>query len=70
MDAVSNVVMIVLALLCAYVLFVSVSYLLIRLLFPKIKVDDVPERQATMRTGSVSRLHARPAGKQQKNLAY
>lgn len=35
-----NILMIVLALICAYVLFVSFSYLLIRLLFPKIEVND------------------------------
>ena len=35
-----DVLLIVLSLIAAYVVFVSVGYLLIRLLFPKIEVED------------------------------
>jgi hypothetical protein len=35
-----NILIIVLSLISAYVLFVSVSYLLARLIFPKIEVED------------------------------
>lgn len=38
-----NILIIVLSLISAYVLFVSASYLLAKLLFPKIEVDDLQE---------------------------
>jgi hypothetical protein len=44
-----NILIIVLSLISAYVLFVSVSYLLARLLFPKIEVNDVEERERVLR---------------------
>jgi hypothetical protein len=44
-----NILMIVLSLISAYVLFVSVSYLVARLLFPKIEVDEVQEKARMMR---------------------
>jgi hypothetical protein len=44
-----NILMIVLSLISAYVLFVSVSYLVARLLFPKIEVDEVQEKTRMMR---------------------
>lgn len=64
-----DILLIVLSLFAAYVLFVTVCYLLIRLLFPKIEVEDSEEvRPLKMR--NVSRYPAaRPLGKQ-KNLAY
>ena len=63
-----DILLIVLSLVAAYVLFVSVSYLLIRLLFPKIEVDDIDEvKPAKSRTDH--RYTARTVRKQ-KNLAY
>jgi hypothetical protein len=44
-----NVLMIVLSLISAYVLFVSVSYLLARLIFPKIEVDEQQEKSRELR---------------------
>lgn len=64
-----DILMIVLALICAYVLFVSVSYLLIHLLFPKIEVKDTDDDVRTVKTRSVNRYASR-AIKKQKNLAY
>jgi hypothetical protein len=63
-----DILMIVLSLIAAYVLFVSVCYLLIRLLFPKIEVDD-SDVVRPVRTRSVNRYATR-AVKKQKNLAY
>jgi hypothetical protein len=65
-----DILMIVLSLIAAYVLFVSVCYLLIRLLFPKIEVDDSNEVMP-LKTRNANRYVAtRPVKKQQKNLAY
>lgn len=65
-----DILMIVLSLIAAYVLFVSVCYLLIRLLFPKIEVDDNDEVRP-LKTRNVNRYAApRTVKKQQKNLAY
>ena len=66
---VMDILMIVLSLIAAYVLFVSVCYLLIRLLFPKIEVDDSDEVRP-VRTRTVNRYAAARAVKKQKNLAY
>ena len=44
-----NVLIIVLSMISAYVLFVSVSYLVARILFPKIEVDEMQERAREMR---------------------
>jgi len=63
-----DILLIVLSLIAAYVLFVSVSYLLIRLLFPKIEVDDVDEVKP-VRVRSDERYATRTVRKQ-KNLAY
>jgi hypothetical protein len=62
-----DILLIVLSLIAAYVLFVSVCYLLIRLLFPKIEVEDSEIRP--VKTRNVDRYAAR-AIKKQKNLAY
>ena len=62
-----DILLIVLSLIAAYVLFVSVCYLLIRLLFPKIEVEDSDEKP--VRTKTVHR-YAPGAVKKQKNLAY
>ena len=59
--------MIVLSVVAAYVLFVSVCYLLIRLLFPKIEVDDSNEVRPVK--NRVHRYATRTVRKQ-KNLAY
>jgi hypothetical protein len=63
-----DILMIVLSLIAAYVLFVSVCYLLIRLLFPKIEVDD-SEEVRLVKTRNVNRYATRTV-KKQKNLAY
>jgi hypothetical protein len=44
-----NILVIVLSLISAYVLFVSVSYILARLLFPKIEVNESDERPRVLR---------------------
>ena len=63
-----DILLIVLSLIAAYALFVSVSYLLIRLLFPKIEVDDIDEVKP-LRSRTENRYATR-TGKKQKNLAY
>ena len=65
---VMEVLLIVLSLIAAYVLFVFVGYLLARLLFPKIEVQDIDD----VKPGP-TRAHegyAPPTVKKQKNLAY
>lgn len=62
-----DILLIVLSLIAAYLLFVSVCYLLIRLLFPKIEVDDSEVRP--VKTRNVDRYATRTI-KKQKNLAY
>ncbi|MEX2233202.1 MAG: hypothetical protein WD824_13650 [Cyclobacteriaceae bacterium] len=64
-----DILMIVLSLIAAYVLFVSVCYLLIRLLFPKIEVDDSDEVRP-VKTRNVDRYAPTSTVKKQKNLAY
>jgi uncharacterized membrane protein YhdT len=64
-----DILMIVLSLLAAYVLFVSVCYLLMRLIFPKIEVADSDEVMP-VRTRTVNHRYATRAVKKQKNLAY
>jgi hypothetical protein len=39
-----NILIIVLSLISAYILFVSLSYLIARLLFPRIEIDDLQEK--------------------------
>jgi hypothetical protein len=63
-----NILKIVVALICAYGLFVSISYLLMRLLFPKIEVEDESQELRPIRTRNLRRVN-RPM-KRQKNLAY
>ncbi len=63
-----NVIKIVVALICAYGLFVSVSYLLMRLLFPRIETENEEERTRVVRTRAARRMR-RPL-KTQKNLAF
>jgi len=62
-----DILLIVLSLVGAYVLFVSVCYLLIRLLFPKIEVDESDELRSVKTR--VNRYATRTVRKQ-KNLAY
>ncbi len=64
-----EVLLIVLSLVAAYVLFVTVSYLLIRLLFHKIEVDDLDEIGPLRRSGA-RRYDQRTMLEKQKNLAY
>ena len=63
-----DVLLIVLSLVAAYIVFVSVGYLLIRLLFPKIEVEDTDEVKPA-RTRTAERYASRTV-KKQKNLAY
>lgn len=44
-----NIVMIVLSLVSAYVLFVSACYLLARVFFKKIEIDELKEKHQLMR---------------------
>jgi hypothetical protein len=62
-----DILLIVLSLVGAYVLFVSVCYMLIRLLFPKIEVDESDELRSVKTR--VNRYATRTVRKQ-KNLAY
>lgn len=62
-----NILKIVVALICAYGLFVSISYLLMRLIFPKIQVEETEESQQ-VRVRQTRRV-SRPL-RRQKNLAY
>jgi hypothetical protein len=62
-----NVLKIVVALICAYGLFVSISYLLMRLIFPKIQVEETEENQP-VKERQMRRV-SRPL-RRQKNLAY
>lgn len=64
-----DILLIVLSLIAAYVLFVSVCYLLIRLVFPKIEVDDSDEIKP-VKTRTVNRYATTRSLKKQKNLAY
>ncbi len=43
-----NILIIVLSLISAYVLFVSVSYMLARVFFPKIHIDEIKEKHQLM----------------------
>jgi hypothetical protein len=63
-----NILKIVVALICAYGLFVSVSYLLMRLIFPKIEVSEDSDVVRPARTRSVRRVER--SFRKQKNLAY
>lgn len=63
-----DILLIVLSLVSAYVLFVSISWLLIRLLFPKIEVGDCEEVRP-VRVREATRYPARTV-RRQKNLAY
>jgi hypothetical protein len=63
-----NILKIIVALICAYGLFVSVSYLLMRLLFPKIKIEESDEDLRTIKVKDLRRMR-RPL-RRQKNLAY
>ena len=62
-----DILLIVLSLVAAYVLFVAVCYLLIRLLFPKIEVKDSDDVSPVR--NRVHRYATRTVRKQ-KNLAY
>jgi hypothetical protein len=63
-----NILKIVVALICSYGLFVSISYLLMRLLFPKIQIEETDENVRLSKTRMVRRMN-RPM-KRQKNLAF
>lgn len=65
---VMEILLIVLSLVAAYVVFVAVCYLLIRLIFPKIEVEDEDVKPVKLRNAGRYSA-ARTLGKQ-KNLAY
>jgi len=44
-----NILIIVLSLISAYVLFISVSYILARMLFPKIDTNDIEEKERLLK---------------------
>jgi hypothetical protein len=44
-----NIMIIVLSLISAYVLFVSVSFLIARMLFPTIEIDELQEKAREIR---------------------
>ena len=44
-----DILVIVLSLISAYILFISVSYILARLLFPKIDVTEAEEKERLLR---------------------
>lgn len=65
-----DILLIVLSLIAAYVLFVSVCYLLIRLVFPKIEVEDDDEIKP-VKPRNVNRYAATTRSlRKQKDLAY
>lgn len=64
-----DILLIVLSLIAAYVLFVAVCYLLIRLIFPKIEVKEDDELRPA-RVRDASRYTAARPLRRQKNLAY
>jgi hypothetical protein len=64
-----NILKIVVALICAYGLFVSVSYLLMRLIFPKIEIAEDDEVVRPAKTRVIRRVE-RSTFRKQKNLAY
>ena len=64
-----DILLIVLSLTAAYVLFVTVCYLLIRLIFPRIEVQDSGEERP-VRMRNVNRYADARTSRKQKNLAY
>jgi hypothetical protein len=65
-----NILKIVVALIGAYGLFVSVSYLLMRLIFPKIEVADDADLIRNPRVRTLKRVERISTFRKQKNLAY
>jgi hypothetical protein len=63
-----NILKIAVALICSYGLFVSVSYLLARLLFPKIQTEENEEHARTARIRQMRKV-SRPL-RRQKDLAF
>lgn len=64
-----DILWIVLSLIAAYVLFVAVCYVLIRLIFPRIEVEE-DEDLRTVRVRNMNRHASARALRRQKNLAY
>jgi hypothetical protein len=69
-----NILKIVVALICAYGLFVSISYLLMRLLFPKVEINEENGKVRVVNAKHIEKRLARTSigrsVKRQKNLAY
>ncbi len=65
-----DIVKIVVALICSYALFVAVAYLFMRLIFPKIEIEDDEEQErARLTKARALRRMTRPP-RRQKNLAF
>jgi hypothetical protein len=65
-----NILKIVVALLCSYGLFVSISYLLARLIFPKIEIAEESEEEKSRMIKIKHLRKTHRAIRRQKNLAY
>ena len=65
-----DILLIVLSLIAAYVIFVSVCYLLIRLVFPKIEVDDSDEIKPLKPKNANRYATTARSLKKQKDLVY
>jgi len=63
-----EILLIVLSLVAAYAVFVAVCYVLIRLIFPKIEVEDEEVKPVKLR--NASRYPDARTLRKQKNLAY
>ncbi len=64
-----DILMIVVALFSAYVLFVSIAYLLVRVMFPKIEINESEEKARSVKS-NINRYSPSRELKKQKNLAY
>ncbi|MEO5603021.1 MAG: hypothetical protein ABIR06_19020 [Cyclobacteriaceae bacterium] len=65
-----DILMIVVALFSAYVLFVSIAYLLVRVMFPKIDINESEEGVRPVKYRNINRYSPSRELKKQKNLAY
>jgi hypothetical protein len=70
-----NILKIVVALICAYGLFVSISYLLMRLLFPKVEIEEEADGKVRLVNAKnvekrITRTSMSRPLKRQKNLAF
>ena len=64
-----DILMIIVALFSAYVLFISIAYLLVRVMFPKIEINESEEGRP-VKSRNINRYSPSRELKKQKNLAY